>query len=156
VRARIILVGRDRKDPLVEAANAYLDRTRHTFPVDVVEVKEAPLKRGAPVERVKAEEAARIEKVLEPGERVIALDERGKALTSTAVAGRFDRWMQEGLRSVAFVIGGPSGLDPAFVAKADERWALSAMTLPHRLARLVLSEQIYRAVSILRGEPYHK
>lgn len=156
MRARILLVGRDKNDPLLEAADAYLDRARHTFPVEVVEVKEVPLKRTSSIEKVKSEEAARLRKALEPGERVIALDERGKHLTSVQVSERFDRWMQEGLRSVAFVIGGPSGLDPELVKQADERWALSAMTLPHRLARLVLAEQIYRAVSILRGEPYHK
>ncbi len=156
MRVRVVLVGRDRNDPLIEAANGYLDRARHTFGVDLVEVKEAPLKKGSSVDKVKAEEADRIRKVLEPGELLIALDERGKGLTSVQVSERFDRWMQEGLRSVAFVIGGPSGLHPSLLKEARERWALSTMTLPHRMARLVISEQIYRAVSILRGEPYHK
>ncbi len=156
MRVRVVLVGRDRNDPLIEASEVYLDRARHTFPVDVVEVKEAPLKKGASVLRVKAEEAERIKKVLEPGELVIVMDERGKGLTSVQVSDKFDRWMQEGLRSVAFVIGGPSGLHPDFMKQARERWALSTMTLPHRMARLILCEQIYRAVSILRGEPYHK
>lgn len=156
MRVRVVLVGRDRNDPLIDAANLYLDRARHSFPVEVVEVKEAPLKKGTSPERVKAEEAERLKKVLEPGELVIALDERGKGLTSVQVAQRLDRWMQDGLRSVAFVIGGPSGLHPDFLKQANERWALSTMTLPHRMARLLISEQIYRAISIVRGEPYHK
>lgn len=156
VRLRVVVVGKDRGDPLLTAADAYLDRVKHYMPVELVEVKEVPLKKGSAVEQVKAEEAKRLEKVLAPDELRVVLDERGQLLSSEELAGRVDRWMQDGLRSVALVIGGPSGLDPAFMRQARERWALSRMTLPHRMARLLLSEQLYRAFTILRGEPYHK
>ncbi|MCB9648559.1 MAG: 23S rRNA (pseudouridine(1915)-N(3))-methyltransferase RlmH [Deltaproteobacteria bacterium] len=156
MRLRLVVVGKDRGEPLLEAADAYLDRMRHHLPVELVEVKEVPLKKNSSVEQVKAEEAQRLEKILAPDEYVVVLDERGQLLTSPEVAGRLDRWMQDGLRSVALVIGGPSGLDPSFMKRARERWALSKMTLPHRMARLVLSEQLYRGLTILRGEPYHK
>lgn len=156
VRLRFIVVGKDRRDPVVEVADQYLARIGHYFPAELVEVKEEPLKRHSAVERVKAEEAARLERALLPGEHVIALDERGREVTSVELAEKLGRLASAGTGSVALVIGGPSGLDPAFVQRAQERWALSRLTLPHRIARLVATEQIYRACTILRGEPYHK
>lgn len=155
MRLRVIIVGKDKHDPLVAAAEDYRARASRYAPVDLVEIKETPLKKGS-VEQVKKDEAARIAKLLDPDEHVVVLDERGKALESTQLAGRLDRYMQDGLRKVAFVIGGPSGLDPDFMARAQERWRLSSLTLPHRLARLLLMEQLYRGFTILRGEPYHK
>lgn len=156
VKLRVIVVGRDRGEPLCEIADEYLGRLNRTYPTTLVEVKEEPARASSPVDRVRAIEAERLEKALLPGERVVALDERGKEHTSVELAQRLGRWADEGRSSVAFLIGGPNGLDPALVARADERWALSKLTLPHRLARVVLAEQLYRAATILRGEPYHK
>ena len=116
----------------------------------LVEYAEAELKKARP------DEAKKIRKALKPGEHVIALDERGKSLSSVQVAECLDQWSSHGPSSVAFVIGGPSGLDRGFLAQAHDRWQLSKMTLPHRLARVILTEQIYRAFTILRNEPYHK
>jgi 23S rRNA (pseudouridine1915-N3)-methyltransferase len=150
------VVGRDKNDPIVQAADEYVERIRRYFPIEVVEVKEEPLKKSMPVDRVKRAEAERIQKVLKDGEHFVLLDERGKELLSEEVAKRLDSWSQRSLGSIAFVVGGPSGLDPDFLRAASERWALSRMTLPHRIARLILAEQLYRACTILRGEPYHK
>ncbi len=152
----MVVVGRDRRDPAVALADEYLSRLAHYFPAEVVEVREEPATRSNPVERVQAVEAERLRKALLPGEVVVALDERGRELSSTELAARLDRWAQAAVPSVAFVIGGPNGLDPAWAASATERWSLSRLTLPHRLARLVLVEQLYRAGTILRGEPYHR
>jgi 23S rRNA (pseudouridine1915-N3)-methyltransferase len=152
----MVVVGRDRRDPLVLVADEYLERIRHYFPIELVEVREEPAKASTPVERVRLLEAERLERALAPGELVIALDERGASLGSVELAEKLGRWAREGLGSVALVIGGPNGLDPAWVARARERWSLSRLTLPHRMARLVLAEQLYRACTILRGEPYHK
>lgn len=156
MKLRFIVVGRDRRDPLVQVGADYLERIRRYVPAELVEVKETPLLRGANVARVKKDEAERLSAALNPGERVVALDEGGLALNSVALSARLDDWMQTGIRSVALVIGGPAGLDPHWVRRADECWSLSALTLPHRLARLVLLEQVYRGLTILRGEPYHK
>lgn len=156
MKIRFIVVGRDKNDPLVQAAGEYLGRIARYLPTELVAVKEASRVHTADAARVKQVEAARLRGALSPGEWVVALDERGLALTSTELSARLDRWMQSSQRSVAFLIGGPSGLDPELVRKADERWSLSAFTLPHRLARLVLIEQVYRGLTILRGEPYHK
>ena len=88
--------------------------------------------------------------------RLVALDERGREPTSAELAERLAGWMGSGLPGVAFAVGDADGLPPALVARADEKIALSRLTLPHRLARLVLLEQLYRALSIVRGEPYHR
>jgi 23S rRNA (pseudouridine1915-N3)-methyltransferase len=156
VKLRLIVVGRDKKDPMVVLANEYLDRIGHTFPITLVEIKEEPAREKTPVDRVRALEAERIKKALLPGEHLIALDERGKALSSREIADRLRAFSMEGRSQVAFVIGGPEGLDPALVKEAKESWSLSRLTLPHRLARLLLAEQIYRACTIIRGEPYHR
>lgn len=123
---------------------------------EVVELKEVPLRKSSSKEQVMALEGERIQQALGERDRVVALDRRGRAMTSEELARWLDRTMQAGLGALSLVIGGPSGLHPAFVEGVDERWSLSPLTLPHRIARLVVCEQIYRACSILRNEPYHK
>jgi 23S rRNA (pseudouridine1915-N3)-methyltransferase len=155
VKLRIIVVGRDRNDPIVSSADEYVERIRRYFPIEVVEVKEEPLKKNTPLGEVKRREAERIQKALREGEQVVLLDQNGKQLTSEEVAKRLDRARTGGIGGIAFVIGGPVGLDLELLG-ARELWSLSKMTLPHRIARLILAEQLYRACTILRGEPYHK
>ncbi len=155
MKIRIILVGRDRGDPILDAADDYLTRLRRYCTVDMVEVREEPLKKGRKVADVQRVEADRIRRAVGPAGVKIALDERGQSQTSTALAGRFQRWVDEGA-AIAVIIGGPSGLHPEIVNEANEVWALSAFTLPHRVARLIVCEQMYRAFTIIRGEPYHK
>ena len=104
---------------------------------------------------VLAAERDRIRAALVPGSRIVALDERGSALTTVALAQRLLAWQSAG-EDVSFVIGGPDGLDPAFKAAAHERMRLSDMTLPHAMARVLLVEQLYRAWSINAGHPYHR
>lgn len=100
-------------------------------------------------------ESARIEAALPKGSRCIALDEHGEQLTTAALARHLERWQQDG-RDVAFVIGGADGLDLRLKKSAAMLMALSAMTLPHGLARVMLAEQLYRAVSMLNHHPYHR
>jgi 23S rRNA (pseudouridine1915-N3)-methyltransferase len=156
VKLRIIVVGRDRNDPIVSAADEYVERIRRYFPIEVVEVREEPLKKSTPITEVKRREAERIQRALREGEQVVLLDQSGKQLTSEEVAKRLDRARTGGIGALAFVIGGPVGLDLELLGRTRELWSLSKMTLPHRIARLILAEQLYRACTILRGEPYHK
>lgn len=156
MKIRLVVVGRDRQDPLVDAADAYLDRVRRTVPAEVVELKEVPLRKTSSPEQVMRAEAERISDALLSGGRVIALEREGRALDSSSLARRLEQARLDAVPGWSIVIGGPSGLHPQLLERADERWSLSALTFPHRLARLVLCEQLYRAVSILRGEPYHK
>jgi 23S rRNA (pseudouridine1915-N3)-methyltransferase len=102
-----------------------------------------------------AAERERIAAAIPKGARIVALDERGTALTTVALAARLQQWQLEN-DVVAIVIGGPDGLDPEFKRAAHERIRLSDLTLPHAMVRVLLAEQLYRAWSINTGHPYHR
>ena len=106
-------------------------------------------------DRLLAAEKGRIRDALPATCRIVVLDEKGDDLTTLKLAQRLESWMQDG-RDVALLIGGADGLDDEFKRQADDRVRLSSLTLPHGLARLVLCEQLYRAVSLLRNHPYHR
>lgn len=136
-----------------EACDDYLRRLGRRAKVHEVEVREAA---RAPTRAVQqAEEAERLRARLPPRARVVALAREGTAWSSLDLARRIEQWETDG-RPLAFLIGGSTGLDPDLVAKADARWSLGPLTLPHELARVVVAEQLYRAGTIRRGEPYHK
>ena len=92
---------------------------------------------------------------LQPGDLVTLLDERGAELTSRQFAGEIERGMVSGLKRMVFVIGGPYGFSPEVYARADRKLSLSRMTFTHEMVRLFFAEQVYRAMTIMRGEPYH-
>lgn len=154
MKIRVISVGRDRTGPLVEASKDYGERIRRYVGFELVEVRESPLRKGSAPDGVRRIEAERIEEALGPGVTV-AIDERGRSLSSEQWAAHLDRWRGE-RPTAQFMIGGPVGLARDLVRRADDRWSLGPLTLPHRLARVVVLEQLYRALTILRGEPYHK
>jgi 23S rRNA (pseudouridine1915-N3)-methyltransferase len=153
MRLRLLAIGKDRSGLYAPAVAEYAQRLSRYVKFELVELPEARKHAGTP--RAKEEEAATLLAKLDPRERVVALDERGKEYTSVELARRMESWLQ-GARDVALVIGGSDGLAPELLERAEERLALSRLTLAHRLARLVLVEQLYRAFTILRGEPYHK
>jgi 23S rRNA (pseudouridine1915-N3)-methyltransferase len=133
----------------------YAKRMPRELPLELVEIKPEPRTTGKTVDAMMAAEAKRIEAALPPRCRRIALDERGEALDTQALAQRLGQW-QEGGDDIAFMIGGPDGLAPALKQGAHEKLRLSALTLPHGLARVVLAEAIYRAHSLRCGHPYHR
>lgn len=153
MRIRVLAVGRDRSGLYRPALEEYARRLEHYARFEVVEVPEARRHAGTP--RARDEEGEALLARLRDGERVVALDERGKEPSSQELALRLGGWLAGG-RDLAFVVGGADGLSEAVRARADESLSLSRLTLAHRLARLVLLEQLYRAFTILRGEPYHK
>ena len=153
MKLRILSIGRDRSGLYQPAIEEYAGRISRILKLELVELAEARKHAGTP--RARDEEGEALLARIDPRDRVVALDERGDESTSAAFAQRVARWLQGG-KDVALVVGGSDGLAPAVLARADERVALSRMTLAHRLARLVLAEQLYRALTILRGEPYHK
>ena len=132
----------------------YLRRMPRELSCTLTEIK-ADTRAGMAVAQLLAAEAARIEAALPDGAVRVVLDERGSMLTTQELAEKFARWMQDG-RSVAFIIGSADGLDASLKKKADLRLALSAFTLPHALARVVLVEQLYRVFSLLKNHPYHR
>lgn len=103
-----------------------------------------------------AEETAALARAAESSDRVCLMDERGDQVTSRQFAALLAGWRDDGASGAAFLIGGADGFDPASAPRADKRIALGKMTWPHRLARVMLAEQIYRAMSILAGSPYHR
>ena len=136
-----------------EACDDYLRRLGRHVKFREVEVREASRAPGVDAQR--AEEAARLEARIPTGARLVALARQGGAWSSEELARRLGRWLREG-RPVALAIGGSRGLAPELIAGASDRWSLGPLTLPHELARVVVAEQLYRAGTILRGEPYHK
>lgn len=153
-RATVVAVGK-LKGWAADGCDDYLNRLRRYFPVEVAEVPEEDMNRR-PASDVLAAEGERLLKRLPAGAYVIALDrEKGRPLSSEEFAGRLDSLGVSGRSHVAFVVGGPLGLSREILERADERLSLGNITLPHALARVVLLEQLYRAVKIGRGEKYH-
>ena len=139
MRYRVVAVGRMKNAALRTACNDYLERLQHYARVDEREVKDE----------------ARVLDAVGEDTRLVALSRQGKACSSSELAEWTARWEREG-RDVAFAIGGAEALPPPVLARAAEVWSLSQLTLPHEVARLVLYEQLYRAYTIRRNEPYHR
>ena len=153
-RATIVAVGKLRGWPADGCAD-YAKRLRRHFPVEVVEVGEEDMNRRSPQE-VLAAEGERISKRIPAASHLVALDrERGKRVSSEDLARRLGSLGVSGRSDLAVVIGGPLGLSRDLIDRADEVWSFGPITLPHALARVVLLEQLYRAVKIERGEKYH-
>jgi 23S rRNA (pseudouridine1915-N3)-methyltransferase len=142
VKLRVIWVGKTRDRNLAALAADFAARVEKFLPLEIVELKES--KGDAPA----------ILAAISSDERVIALDPGGKTLTSPAFAETLDRHMQYDRRPLAFVIGGPAGLDAAVLKRADLNWSLSPLTFTHDMARFILLEQIYRALATIRNHPY--
>ncbi len=150
----IVAVGQRVPDWAQTAWDDYAKRFPHELKIELKTVKTEP--RGSKtLDTLYAAERARLDAVIPKGSRIVALDERGAAVTTTALADKLKTW-QLASDDVALVIGGPDGLDPAFKQAAHERIRLSDLTLPHAFARVLLIEQLYRAWSINAGHPYHR
>jgi len=133
----------------------YAKRMPARAALELVEIKPEARTSGKTAAQMLAAEAVRIRAALPKGARVIALDERGKDVSTCALAVQLEAWMQEA-GPLAFMIGGADGLDAALKKAATLQLRLSSLTLPHGLARVLLAEQLYRALSIIGGHPYHR
>jgi 23S rRNA (pseudouridine1915-N3)-methyltransferase len=140
VKLIVRAVGKLRDRRMEDLCREYLDRVRRHLPAEVVEV----------------DEDADLRAQLPPGAEVIALEPGGDAWNTDQLMRFISERMLRGTRALVFLIGGAEGLSAATVQKANRRLSLSPLTLPHRLARVILCEQLYRCVSAIRGEPYHK
>lgn len=154
MRVMIVAVGRPRDAAIRTAIEVYEKRVRRYWPLEVHEVREEPARAGS-TDVVLGREGERLAAKLPANGTVVACDASGAGMRSE----EFAAWLQgerERARDVAFVIGGAFGLSRDVRARASRELALAPWTLPHELARLVLAEQLYRAGTIVRGEPYHK
>ena len=154
MRVLVIVVGKPRDAALAAAAQEYERRATHYWPLSMIEVRVEPARSRTP-EQVRAREGERILGQVPSGAALVACAEGGRAMSSSV----FAKWMQsardEG-RDLAITIGGAFGLGDNVTAAASMKLSLAPWTLPHELARVVLAEQLYRAGTIARGEPYHK
>lgn len=151
MRLTIACVGRLGDGPALRLYRDYAGRL--AWPVTLKEVEE---RRKLPAGERMAREAALLLDAIPKGARIVALDERGKALSSAGFAQILGKWQSEGVGDLAFVIGGADGLDGGLKKRAALSLSLGAMTWPHLLCRALLAEQLYRAQSILAGHPYHR
>ncbi len=150
----VVAVGKPRNAGLAAAIAEYEQRAAHYWPLEQIEVREEPA-RSATADLVREREGERLAARIPEGAVLVCCDPGGRRLDSAA----FSAWLQgerEGGRDVALVIGGAFGLAPSLLARAKWRLELAPWTLPHEMARLVLAEQLYRAGTIVRREPYHK
>lgn len=159
MRVDIAAVGRMRAGAEADLVGRYLDRAEKAGRLvglsgfDVTELDES--RQGTTPLR-KAQEAEKLLSTAAPGGVVMALDETGRHLSSVKFADLVGTWRDDGRPALAILIGGPDGHDCSVIDRADVVLALGAMTLPHLLARVVIAEQLYRAVTILTGHPYHR
>lgn len=154
---RLSLIAASNRQPewVDDGADDYAKRLRGRC---TLEIKTVPLARRTattPVERTIHDEGERMLAAVPQGAHVVALLETGKPWSTKELAAKLEGWMQRGA-PVCFLIGGPDGLSPRCVARANERWSLSNLTLPHGLARVVAAEALYRAASVLENHPYHR
>ena len=133
----------------------FAKRLPREMSLELIEVKAASRSGGKPVAALLAAEATRLAAALPARCRRVVLDERGSELTTPDLAQRLEKWLAGG-EDVAFLIGGPDGLDAALKQRAAETLRLSSLTLPHALVRVLLAEALYRAASLLKGHPYHR
>jgi 23S rRNA (pseudouridine1915-N3)-methyltransferase len=154
---RLSLITASNRQPewVDDGADDYAQRLRGRC---TLEIKSIPLARRTattPADRAIHDEGERMLALVPQGAHVVALLETGKPWSTKELAAKLEGWMQRGA-PVCFLVGGPDGLSPACIARANERWSLSNLTLPHGLARVVAAEALYRAWSLLESHPYHR
>ena len=156
---QIIVVGKLKEKYLKNGIAEYLKRMKSYVNLKIIEVKDEAANQmlsDAEIEQVKEIEGKRIIEKLPDRARVIALDLKGKQLSSEAFSEEINETMTYGTSQIAFIIGGSHGLSPEVLQKTHLKISFGSMTYPHQLMRLILVEQIYRAFKIIRNEPYHK
>ena len=150
----LILVGKTTDKHFQAGISDYVDRISHYMPFELSVIPELKNTKSLSEDQQKAAEGELILKQIQPSDTVVLLDEHGRELRSI----EFARWLEQKrntARRLVFVIGGPYGFSPAVYARAQEQLSLSKMTFSHQMVRTIFAEQLYRAFTILRGEPYH-
>ena len=152
MRFRVIWTGKTRDSRLRSLIEDYSERLSHFVRCEVTELKESGREDKAGIDK----DLKRISDALRPGAVTVLLDPEGKEWTSQQLAEQVKTWEVSGTKEVAFVVGGPHGMSPELLGRADKRWSLTRLTLTHEMARVLLFEQLYRAYTIVHGLPYQK
>jgi len=138
-----------------EGYREYARRLPRECHLNLTEIPIAQRARSKTLERAVAEEGKRMLAEISPGEHVIALDVKGRSWSTEQLAGQCQQWMRTGC-GISLLVGGPDGLSGPCLERAQQRWSLSPLTLPHTLIRVLLAEQLYRAWTVMVGHPYHR
>lgn len=155
MKIHLIAVGTRMPGWVEESFTDYAGRLPRECRLELKEIAVAARGKNADIARLKQAEGEKMLKAVPQDAYVIALDEHGEALTSPQWAQALKQWMQDG-RDVVLLVGGPDGLAPAALARAQRKWSLSRLTLPHAMVRVLVAEQLYRAWSLLANHPYHR
>lgn len=155
MKIELLAVGRTQSGYLAEGIKMYCSRIEHYIPFSMTLLPDIKATKSLSEQQQKEREGQQMLASFSPSDAVILLDERGKELTSREFSGFIDKKMTSGLKRLVFVIGGPYGFSDAVYARADGKISLSRMTFSHEMVRLFFVEQIYRAMTIMKGEPYH-
>jgi 23S rRNA (pseudouridine1915-N3)-methyltransferase len=154
MKTELIVVGKTTDKHFAAAISDYIERIGHYMPFGMTVIPELKNTKSLSEEQQKEREGELILRLLQPADTVVMLDERGTERRSTDFASWLQK-KQQTARRLVFIIGGPYGFSPAVYQRANEQISLSRMTFSHQMIRLIFTEQIYRACTIIRGEPYH-
>lgn len=155
MKITLLTIGKTEDNYLREGIDKYIKRLKHYVNFKIVELPDIKNTKSMSEDQQKAKEAELIMKNITNTDHVILLDERGQEFSSMQFAGLFNKKMVGSIQHVVFVIGGPYGFESTMLNRADEKLSLSKMTFSHQMVRLFFLEQVYRAFTIIRGEPYH-
>jgi 23S rRNA (pseudouridine1915-N3)-methyltransferase len=155
MRLRFLTITHKLPSFIKEGCDEYIKRMPSSFTVEIVEIPAEKRSLHADINRIMEKEGKKMLSHIKSNHYVIALDVKGAQWSTEQLANNLKKWMQAG-KTVDLLIGGPEGLSPLCLGRAEARWSLSLLTFPHTLVRLILSEQMYRAMSILQNHPYHK
>ncbi len=155
MRTALIVIGKTIEKHYITGINDYVERTRHFLPFEMEVIPELKNTKSLTEEQQKEKEGDLLLKAFQPGDFIVLLDEGGKEFRSVEFAEWMERKMHTVSKRLVFVIGGPYGFAPKIYRAAHEKLSLSKMTFSHQMVRLIFAEQLYRAMSILNGSPYH-
>lgn len=155
MKLTLLTVGKTTTDFLNKGISLYSSRIAHYIPFEIQSVADLKNTKSLTREQQKEKEGEALLAAIQPSDIAILLDERGKEMTSREFAELIDRYAVQGIKRVVCVVGGPYGFSRDVYQRANAKLSLSKMTFPHEMVRLIFVEQLYRAMTILRGEPYH-
>lgn len=155
MKARLLAVGTGMPGWVGEGYGEYAKRLSHWLPLELIEITPGVRGKSRDSDRARSDEGQRLLAAIPRGSIAVALDVGGRPMSSEALAERLQHWRMQG-QDLALLIGGPEGFDASVLQRADERWSLGPLTLPHPLVRIVVAEQLYRAASLLANHPYHR
>jgi len=153
---QILSVGENKNSYLKVGEKDYIKRLKHYCRLEMDTIKEEKIRKNQGISVIQKLEATRLIGQLPRQAKVVALDQKGKCVSSIAFTQKIQQWHNESVQRVVFIVGGPLGLHETLLQRADWILSLSKMTFTHEMARMLLLEQIYRAYTIIRGEKYHK